>query len=200
LIILKAREVQKHSCKQMTKKRARKQVDGEKVWNIKGLPATRPNSKLAKKLSLFGQFVGNWDILDQRFPESDKINEMRRTGEVHFNWILDGRAIQDVWGPTDPKTGKLIPVGTTLRFYDTKLDAWRSTWISPMQREVRRFIGRKIGNEIVLQEEHRGLRTERWFFSEIKRNSFRWHAVRRKRIGGPWCIVEEMHLQRRKIT
>jgi len=140
--------------------------------------------------------VGDWDILDKRFPRNE-VSE-KRTGEVHFNWILDGRAIQDIWGPIDSKTGKLIPVGTTIRFYDTKLDAWRSTWISPIQLEVRRFIGRRVGKEIVLQEENRGLLTERWIFSEIQKNSFRWRAVRRSRIGGPWGIVEEMQLKRRK--
>ncbi len=167
-------------------------------WLIKGLPASKADQKLATKLKLFGQFVGDWEIRDQRFPGSDRRREVIRASEAHFNWILAGRAIQDVWGPVDSKSGKLIPAGTTIRYYDTKLNAWRSTWISPLQSEVRRFIGRKIKEKIVLQEENRGLRTERWIFSDITPDSFRWYAVRRRKQGGPWQTVEEMHLVRRK--
>lgn len=164
-------------------------------WGIIGLPAMRPHPKLGKKLQLFGQFVGDWDIVKLTFPLTDK-SETKRTGEVHFNWILDGKAIQDVWGRIDDSTGKFIPVGTTIRFYDEKLEAWRSIWISPLQRDARRFIGRKIGSEIVLSEENRGLRTERWIFYDIKDNSFRWRAMRRTKPKGPWRSVEEMTLER----
>ena len=74
---------------------------------------------------------------------------------MHFNWILDGRAVQDVWGSLDPSTHRFVPWGTTIRYYDPRLGAWRSTWIAPRQKAVRRFIGRKVGDEIVLQEEDR---------------------------------------------
>ena len=37
---------------------------------------------------------------------------------MHFNWILDGRAIQDVWMNKDASTKRMIPGGTTIRFYD----------------------------------------------------------------------------------
>jgi hypothetical protein len=117
-------------------------------------------------------------------------------GEVHFNWILDGRAIQDVWGSLDPKTRRLVPWGTTVRYYDPHLGAWRSTWIAPRQKAVRRFIGRKVGNEIVLREEGRGARTEHWVFTDIRPGSFRWYALKRTRRGGPWQTIEEMVIRR----
>ena len=165
-------------------------------WGIKGLPASGPEPRLKDKLQLFGQFVGDWDIVDQTFPLAGRVN-VKRTGEAHFNWILEGRAVQDVWGPIDESSGRFIPAGTTLRFYDEGLDAWRSVWISPLQKEARRFVGRKVGSEIVLREEYRGLSTEHWVFYEIERDFFKWRALRRGRPGGPWKSVEEMSLVRR---
>jgi hypothetical protein len=164
-----------------------------KQWTIEGLPAHGPASDLRDKLRLFGQFIGSWDIIEHRSP----LTRLHAEGEVHFNWILDGRAVQDVWGSVDSKTGRLIPWGTTIRYYDSNLGAWRSTWIAPRQKAVRRFIGRKVGHEIVLREEDRGTRTERWIFSDIRPNSFRWYALKRPRAGGPWRKVEEMKIRRR---
>jgi hypothetical protein len=162
-------------------------------WRIEGLPAHRPASDLRDKLRLFGQFVGDWDIVEHRSP----LNRLRAKGEVHFNWILDGRAVQDVWGSVDSKTGRLIPWGTTIRYYDSNLGFWRSTWVAPRQTAVRRFIGKEVGKEIVLQEEDRGTRTERWVFSDIRPNSFRWYAMKRSRKGTPWRVIEEMKVHRR---
>lgn len=150
-----------------------------KDWRIEGLPAYGPAEDLRKKLGLFGQFIGDWDIVDHRYP----FPRQRAPGEVHFNWILDGRAVQDVWGSINPRTGRLVPWGTTIRYYDTRLGAWRSTWIAPRQGTVRRFIGRKVRSQIVLQEEDRGARTERWVFSEIRPESFRWNALKRSKGG-----------------
>jgi len=167
----------------------------DRSWKIEGLPAYGPARDLRDKLRLFGQFVGSWDIVEHRTLPFGLLSK----GEVHFNWILGGRAVQDVWGSLDPKTGRLLPWGTTVRYYDPGLNAWRSTWIAPRQKTVRRFIGRERGGTILLQEENRGLRTERWVFSDIRPNSFRWHALKRHHAGGPWSVVEEMKIRRRAL-
>ncbi|OLE91676.1 MAG: hypothetical protein AUF79_03040 [Crenarchaeota archaeon 13_1_20CM_2_51_8] len=44
----------------------------------------------------------------------------------------------------DEETQLPVPVGTTVRFYDQRIDAWRSIWISPTQSAVKTFTGRKI--------------------------------------------------------
>jgi hypothetical protein len=165
----------------------------DRDWSIAGLPAHGPASDLKGKLHLFGQFIGSWEIFEHRYP----LSRLRAPGEVHFNWILGGRAVQDVWGSLDSNTHRLTPWGTTIRYYDPNLGAWRSTWIAPRQRAVRRFIGHKVGSEIVLQEEDRGLRTERWVFADIQSDSFRWYALKRQHRGGPWRMVEEMRIKRR---
>jgi len=136
------------------------------TWTIGGLGAEKPFPDYKEKLALFGQFVGDWVIEEARYPRPYGV-ELRSQGEIHFGWILDGRAVQDVFMSRDPDTGRAVPVGTTVRFYDPKLDAWQSTWISPVQELVQTFIGRKIGDEIVLESKTRDGYPEKWIFSEI---------------------------------
>ncbi len=144
---------------------------------------------------LFGQFVGDWEI----FPPRSEWNGAppAASGEVHFRWVLGGTAVQDIWGPLDDASRRLVPQGSTLRFYDPSIRAWRSTWISPYQRAVRRFVGRKVGREIVLREQDQGWKGELWIFSEITKNSFRWRAESRPSRRARRRITEDYLLRRR---
>ncbi|MDG6956764.1 MAG: hypothetical protein JRN13_06510 [Nitrososphaerota archaeon] len=121
---------------------------------------------------------------------------MKKIGEVHARWALGGTGIQDVWGPLDGESGRLVPQGTTLRFYDPSIRAWRSTWVSPYQRAVRRFIGRKEGEEIVLREEGAGWKGELWIFSEISQTSFRWRAETPTSPRGERRVTEDYLIRR----
>ena len=165
-------------------------------WEIQGLAAQGPNSESKEKLEIFGQFVGDWDILECRHLQPDGTWAMQR-GEIHWRWILDGRAVQDVWATIDEKTHNAIPDGTTIRFYDPKIDAWRSTWISPTQGVVRTFTGRQVENEIVLEGKSTEGHRVKWIFSEITPNSFRWRAEETRDEGKSWSLKEEMRIQRR---
>ncbi|MDH2901599.1 MAG: hypothetical protein PXY39_11575 [archaeon] len=166
------------------------------AWEIQGLASEGPNSEFKEKLMLFGQFVGDWDILECRYLQTDGTWANQR-GELHWRWILDGRALQDVWGTIDEETHNFIPDGTTVRFYNPKIDAWQSTWISPTQEVVKTFIGRQLGNEIVLE----GKSTEgcpvKWIFSEITPSSFRWRSEETRDEGKTWVLKEEMRIHRR---
>jgi hypothetical protein len=165
-------------------------------WTIPGLPAFGPPAGMEDELALFGQFVGDWEIVECRFLENDG-TWTKETGEIHWRWILGGRAIQDVWMTVDEETQELIPQGTTIRFYDPSIGAWRSTWLSPTQGKVKPFIGRKVGDTIVLErkDEEQGLLVK-WIFSEITPNSFRWHAEESSDNGKSWILREEMRIRR----
>ena len=167
------------------------------AWTIEGLGAERPFPGLKEKLALFGQFVGDWVIEEARYPRGSHGVELRSQGEIHFGWILEGRAVQDVFMTRDPDTGRAVPIGTTVRFYDPKMDAWQSVWISPMQELVQTFIGRKIGDEIVLESKTKDGYPEKWIFSEITKDSFRWHAEESHDHGTKWLLTEEMRVRRR---
>ena len=89
--------------------------------------------------------------------------------------------------------------GTTLRFYDPALGAWRSTWIDPLNGRVRRFIGRPDGDDIILD----GLDdepAERWCFRDIAPGpapeSFRWTGEVSADGRRTWRLDEEMLIRR----
>src|SRR5215467_3665988 len=172
---------------------------GEPAWNIIGLAAEGPFHETRDKLALFGQFVGDWDILEDRYLRPDGTWAIGR-GELHWRWILDGKALQDVWSFTEAKTGDPIPEGTTVRFYDSRIDAWHSVWISPNQGVVKTFIARKVGDEIVLDGKSTDGYPVKWIFSEISRDAFRWRSEETRDDRKTWTTKEEMSIRRRKLT
>jgi hypothetical protein len=168
------------------------------IWRLEGLGAIGPEPSLRDELMLFGQFVGDWEIVECRYLEDGKW--VRRTGEVHWNWILDGRAVQDVWLYHDVESGGLRPTGTTIRYYDPERRLWRSIWITPKHNDVDLFLGKKVGDEIVLdmQEESKkpGDGEIRWIFSEITPNSFGWRAEESMDGGKTWVTDTVMKVVR----
>lgn len=163
-------------------------------WEIEGLGAYEPFPKLKEKLALFGQFVGDWDIVEARYPQPDG-TEVKRKGEVHFGWILGGKAVQDVWMTTDEDTHRAV-FGTTVRFYDPKIDAWHSVWMSPVNGIVQTFIARKVKDEIILEGRTPDGFPEKWIFSQITPNSFRCHSEETHDDGRTWMLTEEMEIKR----
>jgi hypothetical protein len=161
------------------------------------LHSTGPDPGQAEQLSLFGRFAGAWDIDWHGTDRHGRPATM--AGELHFGWVLGGRAVQDVWkvpvsGP--PPDGLRPFYGTTLRFYDPAIAAWRSTWIDPLNGRVRRFIGRPEGGDIVLE----GLDDdppERWGFRDITEDSFRWTGEVSEDGRRTWRLDEQMLIRRR---
>ena len=168
----------------------------EQIWKLPGLGAEGPISDMEQKLALFGQFVGDWDILEDRYLLPNGTWTVSR-GELHWRWVLDGRALQDIWMTIDEKTHESISDGTTLRFYDSKIDAWHVVWISPLQCVVKTLVGRKVGDEIVLEGKTVEGYPVKWIFSEITRDSFRWHSEETRDNGKTWTLREEMRIRRR---
>lgn len=165
-----------------------------KAQTIKGLIADAPDPELKEKLMLFGQFIGDWKI-DAQYIRSDG-SRLEGKGEVHFGWVLDGRAIQDVWIKHEEGPPSDVSAGTTIRFYDPKIDAWQCVWIAPPGGTVRTFLARQIGNEIVLEGTTSEGRPERWIYSEITPRSFHWRTVESYDSRKTWKLTEEMSVQR----
>ena len=148
---------------------------------LDALGADGPSADRAGKMDLYGRFVGSWDLDVRQFSEDG--SERRRTGEWHFGWALEGRAIQDVW--IVPPRGELRhgdaaanfnSYGTTLRVYDPDIDAWRIQWTDPVTRNFLQMIGRAEGRDIVQLGTRPDGQLARWSFSEITANSFLWRG------------------------
>jgi hypothetical protein len=141
---------------------------------------------------LFGQFVGDWTI-SARFPAGWE--RIRQTGGC-VRWILEGRALQDIFSVIRGDPPQETPVGTTVRYYDERIDAWHVVWLSPYQGVERAFVARRVGEEIVLQGTTPEGYPERWVFSEIMPESFRWRAEVTHDRGATWLLTEESRMQR----
>jgi hypothetical protein len=165
------------------------------IAEIRKLGSKYPFEDFKEKLMLFGQFVGDWEIYDARYMQADG-SWTKMEGEVHFGWILGGTAIQDVWIGRKVGSKKIGMIGTTVRFYDPKVDAWHSIWISPMRGLVRKFLGKKVDNKIVLDLENFEKFPERWIFLDITADSFRWISEESHDNGLTWLITEEMKIRR----
>jgi len=157
------------------------------------LLADKASAAHAEKLATFGQFVGSWAAEGVEYNEDGTIAATTK-GELHFHWILQGEAIQDVWMDTERSDDSPKTLGTTLRFYDPKTDTWSITWIHPRYATARTLTGRKVGDEIVIEgTSHSGVKYH-WIFSDIKSDSFRWHSERF--ISGTWKTFEDVHARR----
>lgn len=166
---------------------------------LAALHASGPAGELESELHTFGQFVGSWDLHWYSIPDGPMAH-----GELHVGWVLGGRAIQDVWivpGPGQPGAG--VPPhafhGSTLRFFDVALGAWRSTWMEPVNGRVRKFIGREQDGDIVLVS----LGDEpllRWRFTDIGPDAFTWLGEYSTDEARTWHIEERMDASRRAAT
>lgn len=154
------------------------------------LPAAGPHPELGANADLYGRFIGSWDIDNRHFDEArGEWIETKR--EAHFGWILDGRAIQDLWG--DPTSG----FGTTVRCYDPTIDAWRVEFLSPRYGSYCSLIGRTQG-DVIMQEGHQSDgRPIRWTFNDIKPDSFVWRGEISDDGGISYRLEQEMHCYRR---
>lgn len=167
---------------------------------LEALGAAQPDAALAPKLALYGQFVGAWD-LDVEYRPLGGGAPVRGPGECHFDWVLDGRAVQDVWIFPSRRAHAAAPdkpygfYGTTFRWYDPAIDAWRIHWFAPNRPVALTQIGRAQGADIVQIGESSGL-MRRWRYTEITGRSFRWIGDASWDNGASWTLELEMRAQR----
>lgn len=157
----------------------------------------------AGDLELYGRFVGDWDTDIVAYTPDGVLHQGQ--GEIHFGWILEGRAIQDVWmiprlrdrrpgAPAMPVAGNWY--GTTLRIYDPALGAWRIYWIDPATNSYYQQIGRQQGADIVQQGTTDTGALSRWSFTDIKPFSFYWKGEVSVDKGESWRLVVEVFAHR----
>jgi len=141
---------------------------------------------------LFDRFAGAWDI-EYCNIHDDGTRENTR-GQLLVGWVLDGRALQDLWIEF-PSAGGDRFMGTTLRFYDDERKTWRVTWVSPMQQAVTLLEGGdENGSIVLLAQTPRG--RLRWTFSDITDQDFRWHGERSRDDGKTWQLREDHRMRR----
>ena len=160
---------------------------------IEALHTDHPAADRAASLALYGWLVGEWSFTGWIQPAGDRKHDIR--GAIHAGWVLEGRALQDVW---------IVPGffhGTTLRIYDPGLDAWHIIWSDPLRQSYSRQMGRASGNDIVQDGANLNGATTRWSFVDRTNDSFRWLGERQAS-PDTWALEAEFFVRRtrRSIT
>lgn len=164
------------------------------------LPSQVLSPDLNQNADIYGWLIGSWDIDATDYDLG--ATPRKSKGEWHFSRVLEGRAIQDVF---------IVPVrglregvgkdrnrfGTTLRFYDPSIDAWRITWFNPIRAVKNELIARRKGNEIVQEGKLEDGTLIRWSFVDIKSGSFRWLGESSKDGGKTWVLDAEFLAKRK---
>ena len=165
-----------------------------------------PAPELAEKLQLYAFLVGDWETRILAYDEHGARHESR--GEIHAGWVLEGRAIQDVWltpPRSERRAGEPLPAlpvtgawyGTTLRVYEPASDSWRITWTDPATHFRAEQVGRAQGRDVVQLGSLPDGTQLRWSFTEIERDSFHWIGEVSADRGATWQRQVEVFAKRR---
>lgn len=161
---------------------------------IHALGADHPHPSLGEQAQVFDRFVGTWDADYVNFSADGTPAEHSR-GRVLFGWILDGRAVQDIWTWESSEVSE-AGSGTTIRFFDAAAGVWQIIWILPQAGLVLTLRGGMVGDRIVLEGENADGSRRRWSFNEIQADSFVWRGERSEDGGSTWRRNAEYHITR----
>jgi hypothetical protein len=156
---------------------------------------------IPEEADAYGWLVGDWE-LDVLHYWGMNVAARGIKGEVHAGWVLEGRAVQDVWimPRRAERTGQLDKqmnmCGTTLRAWDAALGAWRISWSNPAGDHYEQQIGRKSGKDVVQLGTRPDGTTTRWSFTEITPNSFHWLGEALLPDGKSWRLEGEFRAKR----
>jgi hypothetical protein len=159
------------------------------------LTAAGRSPEIPEVSDVYGWLIGSWELDVRRYGVDLSDRDIK--GEAHFAWVLEGRAVQDVWILPCRSEGaaglekNLNSCGTTLRVWDPAIEAWRVTWVNPVTGRRDELIGRWSGKDIVQTGAHSDGTPIRWIFSQITHNSFRWTGEVLEPDGKTWKLEGE---------
>jgi hypothetical protein len=169
------------------------------------LAAAGRSPEIPEENDVYGWLVGSW-VLEVLHYAAVDVAPLHIQGEVHFGWVLEGRAIQDVWimprvsersaNPAGTNKTSNNMYGTTLRIWDASIQAWRIRWINPVTNHNEQQIGRRIGNDVVQVGARVDGTPARWRFTEITPNSFHWLGEALNPDGATWKLEGEFRATR----
>jgi hypothetical protein len=158
--------------------------------------AERPHPSLGDQAKLFGRLVGTWDVEYTDYSKDEKAT--RRSGQMIFEWVMDGRAIQDLWIVDPSGTRKDREVYADLHYFDAKSGAWHTVFVDPEHASVVRFTDEAVGEDRIVLDTHDFDDEEtRWSFNDIRPGSFGFRAEVSGDGGRTWRLQSDYHMKRR---
>jgi hypothetical protein len=159
------------------------------------LQAAGPHPSLGDAVKVFDRLAGTWDGEYNTFSKDGKTT--RSLGEWTFGWVLDGRAMQDLFIINPSVTLKERYVGVSLRYFDPKSQTWSVTFIDPENNVVETLTGGAVGDDrIVLSSQGADGKQRRWSLVDIQRDSWVFRDETSLDGGKTWRLIEEDHMTR----
>jgi hypothetical protein len=180
----------------MTTTRVEGRIDFQAMLEARGRSPEIPEGA-----DVYGWLIGSWE-LDVLHYRTVDVSGQSIKAEAHFGWVLEGRAVQDVWIMPQRSERAVAPdktsnmYGTTLRVWDSSIRAWRITWINPVTGHREEQIGRSNGKEIVQVGSRSDGTPTRWMFTEITPESFHWTGEALQPDGKTWTLEGEFRAKR----
>jgi hypothetical protein len=150
---------------------------------LDALVSPRRAPELADADDIFDFLIGSWDL--EAVLYDPKGQTQRSRGEIHASWVLEGRAMQDLFifpGRADRASGAPARgdrYATTIRTYDRTLQAWRVNFINPAASETSaQLIARRKGVGIEMEGKLSDGTPIRWRYVTVEPTSFHYTAER----------------------
>lgn len=156
-------------------------------------PPVPANTKVPQS-ALLDRLVGTWDV---SYEFVDKAGNARTNrGQVHYNWILEGKALQEIW-TSDSESKEPRPFGTTINFYDPKRQRWTAVWVYPSQGETFQVSGGEVNGSFVLTGHDQSGALQRWSTSIVESDAVVGRFDISYDEGKTWREVGVNHMRRR---
>ncbi|HME30037.1 MAG TPA: hypothetical protein VKE53_09285 [Pseudolabrys sp.] len=164
---------------------------------LDALVSSQRSPELAAVDDIFGFLIGSWDLTAVLYDAEGRTQRSR--GEIHASWVLEGRAIQDLFiFPRRADRASAVPArgdryATTIRTYDRMLNAWRVNFINPAADETSaQLIARRHGQGIEMEGKLSGGTPIRWRYASITPTSFHYSAEKHGSDGKSWQLYLEL--------
>ncbi len=164
------------------------------------LSAAGPHPSLGAHAETYGRLIGSWTGEVRNLMVKPQTTASL---EIHFGWVLDGRAVQDTWiTPARAERAGVAETpmnwyGTTLRVFDPKSESWRALWWNPVAGTRIELEGWRQGDDIVQIGTRLG-RPIKWTFTQMKPESFLWSGYILETDGKTWRPEVEIPARRKR--
>jgi len=164
---------------------------------IEVLGADGPHPALGDEAAIFDRLVGSWDAEFSIIAEDGAVT--RFPGELHFGWVLDGHAMQDIWiSYSQDEAGTRKNIGTSVRIFDRESGQWQVVWVAASRGSLTTLCGGAEGDRIVLVGNDTDGADLRWSFNDLRPDSFLWRGEISRDGGKTWRLQEEHRIHRRQ--
>ena len=164
---------------------------------LDALVSSERSTELANADDIFGFLIGTWELEAVLYGANGRTE--RRRGEIHASWVLEGRAIQDLF--IFPRRAERVSgapargdrYATTIRTFDRALKAWRVNFINPAAEETSgQLIARRNGEGIEMEGKLSDGTPIRWRYDSITAGSFHYSAEKMGSDGKSWQLYLEL--------